>query len=159
MAIFANRTMTNVLSPPHGWPVRLSVGQDTVIWCLVDKTITTITATAAALKTATLKMALFNAPATAGSGDGTLVVDYDTDGVTVLTSYSASLNLGTIETSLALNVPDISTHVAKAFVVKLWVESITGDASDTIIRDTGITDATLQPRVPGYVDITGMTVA
>lgn len=159
MAIYANSTFTDLLSPPGGWPVRLRAGQDAVIWGVVDKTATQVTAIVAASKSATVALALYNTPATSGGSDNGAVVDLDTDGVTILKSYATSADITNTETTLTLTLPSVADHVAKPYVIKLTVSSIAGDVSDTVIRDAAITDATTQPRVPGYVDVSEMRVA
>lgn len=158
MAIYANRTFTDLLSPPGGWPVRLRPGQTTIIWGVADKTATQVTAKAAASKTATVTLALYNTPATAGGSDNGLVVDLDTDGITILKSYSTSVAITNANTEITLDLPSIESHIAKPYVVRLTVSDVTGDVSDTVIRDAAITDATTQPRVPGFVDVTEMRV-
>lgn len=158
MAIYANRTWTNLLSPPSGWPVRLRAGQDTIVWGVVDKTATQVTATVSAFKTATVTLQLFNTPATSGGSDNGAVVDYDSDGITIIKTYVVSSDITNSETTLTLDLPSVSDHVAKAYVVKLSVRNITGDVIDTVIRDAAITDATTQPRINGYIDVSEMRV-
>jgi len=159
VAIWANRTYNGILSPPLGWPVRLRVGQDTMIWGVVDKTATSISATVQASKSATVYLAAYNTPATVGGADAGLVQDFDDDGVTVTASYQTVLTIGSTETTVTLNLPTIDTHVAKPYVIRLWVSDVAGDSADTVIRDTSITDATTQPRIPGYVDVSEIVIS
>lgn len=158
MAIWANRTYNGVLSPPLGWPVRLRSGQDTMIWGVVDKTATSVSATVQASKSATVYLAVYNTPATSGGADNGLVQDFDADGVTVKTSYQTVATLGSTETTVTLTLPSVSTHVAKPYVIRLWVTDIAGDSADTVARDASITDTTTQPRIPGYVDVSQIVV-
>lgn len=158
MAIYANRTYTDLLSPPGGWPVRLRVGQDTIVWGVVDKSATQVTAIVSALKSATVTLALYNTPATSGGSDNGLVVDLDTDGVTILKSYKTTTDITNADTTLTLDMPSIEDHVAKPYVVRLEISNVTGDTSDTVARDAAITDVTKQPRITGYVDVAEMRV-
>lgn len=159
MAVWANRTYNGIMSPPSGWPVRLRVGQDTMVWGVVDKTATSVSATVQAFKSATVYLAAYNTPATVGGSDNGLVVDYDTDGVTAKTSYQTVLALDGLETTITLDLPSVDTHTAKPYVIRLWVTDVGGDVADTVARDASITDTTTQPRIPGYVDVSEIVIS
>ena len=133
-------------SVPGGYPVRLLFARDVFLSGVVPKGTTSVTAT---LQTesgkANAHLGVFYMPSSVGGTDGAPISQVD---ITGLTSTS---------TSFSISMPDPTANAPSCYVVRLWVDSITGSAPETISRD-GTTAAASLPSVPVAVKVTSVTV-
>lgn len=114
MALNLNTCANSYLSSPGGYPVRLWVGSETECQSVLPKGVTSVTATAKCeAGTATLKMAIYEMPATTSDTDGAMI-------------DQVSASLTTVESSLTLTMPNESPQVPTCYVWRLWITDVTG---------------------------------
>lgn len=163
MAYRVNLTGNGMFAPAGGYPFRLWAGGQTMIEGVIPKSVATVTATVYAEQgTADAHLALYEAPTSITSNvldpDGALVVDLDPDDSTlVIKEYKSDAEgVGLTETTLSVDVP--TNRAPATYIVRLWVDGITGRVADDTDRDDdGLTSD--EPMIPTGVYVTDMRVA
>jgi hypothetical protein len=144
--INCNLTSNNYLAPPAGFPFRLYKGQETA-QAFVPKGTVTVVATIKPDYVADVHMALFAAPTSTTGSDGAPISGTQVNSTGVRASQPVTLTV------------TIPTTVAPAeYVVRVWYDNASGGTSDTIVRDTAITDVTKQVKLPYGVSVTSFTI-
>lgn len=139
-----NLTANGKFAAPQGYPFRLTVGQD-IAQAFVPKGIVSIVATVKPDFKADIHLAIYTAPSSSGGVDGAPVQQIDSMAAT-------AANPATLE----LTIP---TNVATAeYVVRLWFDNAIGGSTDTVARDTSVTDVTTQPKLPFGVSVTDFSI-
>lgn len=133
-------------SVPRGYPVRLFAAGESMLTGVIPRGITSVTATLATeIGQANAHIGLFTMPSSSGGSDLAPVVQTDLTGLTTKAGQTISVA--------------VPTTVAPAcYVVKLWVDGITGTATDTISRD-GVTLVANEPAVPTGVLVSSIVVS
>lgn len=144
MAIAVNLNAGGTFSAPRGYPVRLVRGGETIMSGVIPRGVASVTATLATeVGTASAHLALYAMPSVSGGPDLAPVAQVDL----ILTTKAGQ--------SLTVTVP--SGLAPAAYVVRLWVDAISGSIADTIGRD-GSTPVASEPRVPTGVLVSSISV-
>ncbi len=138
-----NLNAAGTFSVCGGYPFRLLPAGDYVASGVIDKTVSSVSAIVQTeAGSANVHLGLFTMPATSTDGDNASLVQTD------------AVVTGTPQT-VTVTVP---TAAPACYVVRLWVDSITGATADTISRD-GSTAASLEPLIPVAVSVSSVTVS
>lgn len=157
-----NLSGNDAFAPAGGYPFRLWQGGQTIAEGVISRRVSSVSATVYAERgTADVHLALYEAPTTITNNtpdaDGALVVDLDPDDATVvLKAYQAGADsVGLTETTLTVEVP--TNRARQTYVVRLWVDNITGRVADDEDRDadSSVTD---EAEIPTGVYVTDMSV-
>lgn len=144
--INANLSSNNYLAPPGGFPFKLYVGNETV-QAFIPKGTVSVVAVVQPDYIADVHMALFAAPSTSGGNDGAPVSGTQVDALATRSASPATLTL------------TIPTTVAPAeYVVRLWFDNAISGKSDTVARDTAVTNTSLQAKIPYGVSVTSFLI-
>lgn len=135
-----NLSGNDAFAPAGGYPFRLWEGGQTIAEGVISKRVASVSATVYAQRgTIDAHLALYEPPTTVTSNvpdaDGALVVDLDPDDQTlILKAYQADAEgVGLTETTLTVDVP--TNRARQSYVVRLWVDNITGRIADEEDRD------------------------
>lgn len=130
---------------PSGYPIRLLPAWDTMLSGVIPKSVAAVSATLQTESgTARAHLAIYTMPTTVNGSDQALVAQTDLAGLT------------SVAQTMTVTIP---TTVAPAcYIVRLWVDSITGSAADTVSRD-GVTAVANEPKIPVAVKVTAVTVS
>ncbi len=148
MALRLNLSGNALMAPAGGYPFRLWDGGQTIAEGVVPKDVTQATAVVyAEAGFADAHLAIYEMPSAVSGADGAKLVDRDPedDRVVVKTYQADALATGQTETTLTLNMP--TNRAPSSYVLRLWVDNITGRVADDTDRDIdGATaDETLLP--------------
>lgn len=128
-----------------GWPARLLAARETMLSGVVPKLTLTVSANVyTEAGTANVNLGLYTMPTTSGGQDGALVT-------------STTVSATTLPQTVTLTVPDQTAASPLCYVVRLWVDSITGSSEDTVSRD-GSTAVASEPYVPVAVVVSSVSV-
>lgn len=140
-----NLNAGNMMAVPGGYPLRVLPAVDSFLSGVVPKVATAVTAVVQPeLGAANVHLALYAMPITSGGGDNGQVARTDLTGVT-----------STTPTTISVSVP--SGVVPVPYIVRLWVDGITGANQDTISRD-GVTAASVEPKIPAALKVFSVSV-
>lgn len=153
-----NLSGNGVFAPAGGYPLRLWVGGQLMAEGVISKAVTQVTATVyAEAGIADAHLAIYAPPSTSGGADEGRIEDLDPDDATViLKAYQEdALAVGQTETTLTIDMP--TNRAPQTYVVRLWVDNLTGLVEDDIDRDADslTSDETL---LPTGVIVTAMAV-
>lgn len=146
--INANLTSNGQFSPPGGFPFSLNAGETTV-QAFVPKGTVSVVAQVKPDYVADLHLALYTAPSVSNGDDGTLVTQVD------------SLAVTTAGATLTVTIPastDLTPVAPKEYVVRLWFDNALGGVTDTVARDSAVTDVTKQSLIPFGVSVLSFSV-
>lgn len=130
---------------PRGFPLRLVASNDSVLSGVIPPGVASVTATLATeTGTANAHLALCTMPTSATGSDLAVVVQADLLGVTTKAGQS-----------LTVVVP--LAALPCCYVVRCWVDGITGKVADTISRDA-VTTTTSEPQIPTGVIVASIVV-
>lgn len=133
---------------PRGFPLRLVASNDSVLSGVIPPGVASVTTTLATeTGTANAHLALCTMPTSATSATGSdlaVVVQADLLGVTTKAGQS-----------LTVVVP--LAALPCCYVVRCWVDGITGKVADTISRDA-VTTTTSEPQIPTGVIVASIVV-
>ena len=143
-----NLTGNGVLVPAGGYPLRLWVGGETMAEGVINKRVTKVSVTVyAEAGVADAHLAIFAPPSTSNGSDEGRIEDLDPDDARViLKAYQADAeSVGQTETTLELDIP--TNRAPQTYVVRLWVDGITGlvDAEEDRDIDGLTSDEALLP--------------
>lgn len=145
MSINANLNAGATFTVPGGYPIRLLSAWDSMLTGVIPQTVASVSAVVQTeLGTASAHLAIYTMPATVGAADGAAVAQTDLTGLT------------SVAQTITVTVP--TTVTPACYVVRLWVDAVTGSNAETVSRD-GVTAVANEPRVPVAVKVTSMTVA
>lgn len=141
MALAANGNMLVA----NGYPVRLLPALESMMQGVIPKGIASVSAVVATESgTANAHIGLFAMPTTSGGNDNAVIAQTDILGLT------------SSQQTMTVAIP--TTALPACYVVRVWVDSITGSNAETIKRD-GSTATNLEPNVPVAVVVSSVTVA
>jgi hypothetical protein len=152
MPLRLNLSGNALMAPAGGYPFRLWDGGQLMAEGIVTKSVTQVTATLYAESgVADAHMAIFTMPQAVTlsvlDADGEKLVDRDPeDDELILKTYQAdALAVGQTETTLTLDMP--TNRARSPYVLRLWVDNITGRVADEEDRDAddSTADETLLP--------------
>lgn len=126
---------------------------------VVPKHVTSVTAGVyTETGTADVHLAIYAAPSTVGGADGELIVTRDVDDDSLITkSYQEdAAAIGSEAQTLTLTMP--IDRAPAVYIVRLWVDAVTGQTLETEDRDAD-SDETDEPPLPSGVVVTSMVVA
>ena len=145
MAYNLNLCPNGYFTPPAGFPIRLWVGGDTMLSGFIPKGASSIVVTAKCESgSANAHLAIFSAPTVSGGNDNGNVAQVD--GV-----LSASAQTLTISIPNASSTPPVAPAT---YVVRFWVDTITGRVPGAVRTGNGPADA-----IPSGVVVTSMQVS
>jgi hypothetical protein len=134
-----------MMAVPGGYPLRLLPALDSMLSGVIPPTALGVTAVVKPeLAAANVHLALYAMPTASGGGDQALVAQADALGIT-----SAA------QSTIAISVP--MGTLPTPYVVRLWVDGITGANADTISRD-GSTAPANEPAIPSGVLVYSVSV-
>ena len=148
MPLRFNLTGNGQLAPAGGYPVRLWEGAETMIEGVIGPSANKVEASVyAEAGTVDAHLALYLAPTTVAGADGGRVEDLDPDDATLIVKayQDDATAIGQTETALLVEVP--TNRVRQSYVVRLWVDNITGRVADEDDRDadSSVADETQLP--------------
>lgn len=140
-----NLNAGNLMAVPGGYPIRLLTAIDAFLSGVVPKAAVSVTAIVQPeFGSANVHLALYAMPSTTTGSDGAQVARTDVVGAT-----------STTPTTVVVTAP---TGVLPApYVVRLWVDGVTGTSQDTVSRD-GTTAVAVEPRIPAAVRVLSVIV-
>lgn len=132
-----------LFSVPGGFPLRLLAARDAMLSGVITSAVSSVSATVQTESgTANAYLALYTMPTTSNGSDNAQVA------VTTVSGLTSTAQTMTVA---------VPSNAQACYVVRLWVDTVTGSTADTISRD-GSTATTAEPTIPGAVKVTSVSV-